>query len=65
MNIKRRVLSWLALVIVTFVIVSCPNPIGSSNSKGGSLSIQLTNNINARTLLPLIDMNAASFTVSI
>jgi hypothetical protein len=40
------------------------NPIGSSNSRGGSLSIQLTNNINARTLLPSIDMNAASFTIS-
>src|SRR5208283_2004806 len=64
MKTKRLVVSWLALVMASLIIVSCPNPIGSSSSMGGSLSIQLTNNINARTLLPPIDMNAASFTVS-
>ena len=64
MKTKRLVVSWFALAILTFVIASCANPTGSSSSRGGSLSIQLTNNINARTLLPPIDMNAASFTVS-
>jgi 6-phosphogluconolactonase len=64
MKTKRLAVSGLALASLVLLLSSCPNPIGSSNSRGGSLSIQLTNNINARTLLPPIDMNAASFTVS-
>ena len=63
MKTKKLALFGLAALSVV-LLTSCPNPIGSSSSRGGSLSIQLTNNINARTLLPPIDMNAASFTVS-
>jgi 6-phosphogluconolactonase len=63
-KIKRRAVFGLVALGVVLLLTSCPNPIGSSGSRGGSLSIQLTNNINARTLLPPIDMNAASFTVS-
>lgn len=48
-----------ALLITLFA--ACPNPI--SPTKGGALAISINNNINARTLLPLIDMNAASFKV--
>ncbi len=62
---KTRSLAVFGLAVLSVVLLtSCPNPIGSSHSSGGSLSIQFTNNINARTLLPQIDMNAASFTVS-
>jgi len=51
-----------ALAIVVLLFVACPNPIATTS--GGSLSIHLTNNINSRTLLPALDMSAASFTVN-
>ena len=44
------------------LLAACPNPVGSG--KGGVLAVSINNNINARTLLPAIDMTAASFTVS-
>ena len=64
METKRLAVFGLAALSVLLLLTSCPNPIGSSNSRGGSLSIEFTNNINARTLLPPIDMSAVSFTVS-
>ena len=48
--------------LLVALLAACPNPI--SSSKGGVLAISINNNINARTLLPAIDMIAASFTVS-
>ena len=62
MKTKRLALSWLALVVVALLMASCPNPI--TTAKGGGLTVSITNAINARTLLPPLDMNAASFTVN-
>ena len=53
-------LSFCALFVL--LLAACPNPV--SSSRGGVLTVSVNNNINARTLLPPIDMNAASFTVS-
>jgi hypothetical protein len=51
-----------ACALLVVLLAACPNPI--SSSKGGVLTVSINNNINARTLLPPIDMNAASFTAS-
>ena len=58
----KMLTSWLTLLIVVFLIAACPNP--NISDKGTSLTISITNKINARTLLPPLDMNAASFTVN-
>jgi 6-phosphogluconolactonase (cycloisomerase 2 family) len=47
--------------------MACMSPVssGAGNPSGkGSLSIALTNNINARTLVPTISMDATSYTVT-
>jgi 6-phosphogluconolactonase len=62
---NKKNLSWVAVcasALLVVLLAGCPSPIGTS--KDGSLSIQLTNNINARTLLPQLDMTAASYSVS-
>ena len=51
-----------ACALLVVLLAACPNPI--STAKGSSLTVCINNNINARTLLPPIDMNAASFMVS-
>ena len=56
------VLVILALGIVALVLAGCPNP--TVGAPAGSLSITLRNNLDSRTLLPPISMDAASFTVS-
>lgn len=62
MKAKQRAIPWLALAVAALFLAACTGPM--TQDKGGSLSIQLRNNVNTRTLLPAVDMNAASFTVS-
>ena len=62
---NKRNFSWVAACASALLVVflaGCPNPIATA--KDGSLSIQVTNNINVRTLLPQLDMTAASYSVS-
>jgi len=61
MKTKRLALVGLVLLMLA-LFAACPNPITSG--KGGVLTVSINNNINARTLVPAIDMTAASFTVS-
>jgi hypothetical protein len=61
MNTKRIASACFVLVIV-IILASCPNP--NISDKGNSLTISINNAVNARTLLPPLDMNAASFTVN-
>ena len=63
---KPKFLSFAALcavVLLSALLAGCPNPV-APGGKGGSLTVTIGNSINARTLLPPIDMNAASYTVS-
>ena len=62
MNFRNVLRGALCASVLVIELTGCPNPIPIS--RGGTLSIQLTNNINARTLLPLLDMAAVSYTVS-
>ena len=62
MKTKLYAVSWLVLSSVVLLFTACPNPITSG--KGGVLTVSINNNINARTLVPAIDMTAASFTVT-
>jgi H+/Cl- antiporter ClcA len=48
--------------LLAALLAACPNPVAPG--KGSSLIVSINNNINTRTLLPAIDMIAASFTVS-
>jgi len=52
----------VVLLAVLALLCGCPMPGGGKTA--GSLSIRITNSIGARTLLPSIDMTAASYTVS-
>jgi hypothetical protein len=54
--------SVFAAALLLALLAACPNPM--TPARGGSLSVSINNAINARTLLPLLDMNAASYTVS-
>ena len=48
-----------------FVLAACKSPLSPSPStKTGSLRISLTNSVNARTLLPPIDMTVANYAVT-
>jgi len=61
---KTRSLSLLAVCVAASLVVllaGCPNPVASV--KSASLTVSIKNNINARTLLPPISMDAASYTV--
>lgn len=53
----------LILCMVTLVLAACNQPV-ASNSTTGSLRIRLANNINTQTLVPAIDMTAASYAVN-
>jgi YVTN family beta-propeller protein len=66
----RRPLSSLLfsgfIPVLIFILIACNSPVsgpGNYSSKG-SLTIALTNNINAKTLLPTISMDAASYTIT-
>ncbi len=61
MKTKLLVLFGLASLIVVLLLAACPNPIVPG--KGGVLTISINNNIDERTLLPPIDMDADSFSV--
>jgi hypothetical protein len=68
-NLKAECLSCLHFRRVAFILAgalamlaACASP--ATDPAGGSLSITVGNNINAKTLLPGISMNAASYTVS-
>src|SRR5271157_1150020 len=50
------------MVVLVLLLTSCPNPI--STHAGGALTVSIKNAVTARTLLPAIDMNAASYTIS-
>jgi hypothetical protein len=56
-------------VIVAFLVLSCANPLSTpsssptTDSKHGSITIKVQNNIGAKTLVPPISMTAASYTV--
>ena len=58
----------LAVGCVAFcalLLAACNSPLSySTSSKKGSLQISLANNINARTLVPSIDMTVASYAVT-
>ena len=77
----RLVARVFAVAIVAFLVMTCSNPLTSpsspsssstpsapatsANSKVGSLTIKINNNINpAKTLVPGISMIAASYTVT-
>jgi hypothetical protein len=51
-----------AVALFSVILAGCPNP--NISDKGNSLTISITNGIKARTLVPSLDMNAASFTVN-
>jgi len=53
---------WL-VALSALVFSACSSPVGSA-SDAGKLQISVANNINARTLEPAINMNAASYTVT-
>ena len=61
---KNKTFSLVAVCVAALVVASlagCFHPGGSV--KAGSLTIAIKNAINARTLLPPISMDAASYTV--
>jgi hypothetical protein len=61
---KTRSLSLLAVCVAASLVVllaGCPFP--KTSVKSASLTVSIKNNINARTLLPPISMDAASYTV--
>jgi 6-phosphogluconolactonase len=57
----RSLFAVCASALLVALLAACPNPIVPGT--GGVLTISINNNINEKTLLPLIDMNAASFSV--
>ncbi|MHB8108072.1 MAG: hypothetical protein ACYDH4_11700, partial [Candidatus Cryosericum sp.] len=62
---KTRSFSLSAVCIAASLVVllaGCPNPLASV--KKASLTVSINNNINTRTLLPPISMDAASYTVT-
>lgn len=62
---KTRGLSPVAIgaaALLLALMVGCPNPVGWH--KSGSLTVSIKNNINAKTLLPSISMDAASYTIN-
>jgi hypothetical protein len=54
----------LALASLSLFSCSSPTQVPSNSGSGGTLSLSLTNAVNARTLAPTIDMNVASYTVT-
>jgi 6-phosphogluconolactonase len=65
MKTSRFAVAVLALGAVALFMAACTNPLLSSQGgSNGSLSIRIVDSINARTLLPPIDMNAASYELS-
>ncbi|MFI5369184.1 MAG: hypothetical protein ACHQ1F_09245, partial [Spirochaetia bacterium] len=61
---KTRRLSLLAACLAASLVVllaGCPFP--KTSVKSSSLTVSIRNQINARTLLPPISMDAASYTV--
>ncbi|HYW85903.1 MAG TPA: hypothetical protein VFB30_21815, partial [Spirochaetia bacterium] len=50
------------MCVLALLMAACPNPI--STPPRGSLTVSIKNSVNARTLLPAIDMDAASYTIS-
>ena len=66
MRSTLRCLRIVRFAALGLLIVGCTFPVTTAGggSGKGSLVIGVTNTINARTLVPSIDMNAASYTVS-
>jgi len=52
------------VVVSTFVLAACSSPVGPPANANGSLQIMVANNINTRTIVPAIDMTAATYTVT-
>ncbi len=57
----RSLFTVCASAMLVALLAACPNPIVPG--KGGVLTISINNNIDERTLLPPIDMDADSFSV--
>ena len=51
-------------VLAATLLAACQSPASLGTPRKASLTIQIGNNINSRTLLPNIDMNPASYTVT-
>ena len=59
---KIRILAMVA--VAALILAACQSPASLSTPRKAALTIQIGNNINSRTLLPNIDMNPASYTVT-